>query len=186
MVLNYKVKITIILLSVIFAVIISIMGIQQLVNDTLITEKYDEYDILILKNYDEYEIRPPVNISEDRFLAEYLVDAIIEKYDSGQTIQSLNGDPLGFTLLNDEIRYVFILDEDLTAIAHYIPGAIGATFESINAVRTFDQVSRDLESEGQTWIHYEKYNPNTNKIESKTSLLKLHNGIVFGSGFYNE
>ncbi len=168
-----QVKIAVILLAVIFSVIISLIVFDEI------------SDPLIVDDNGTLTIRTPVNDGENRLVAEKLVDVIIEKYDSGQTLDLLDGEPLGFRLTNGEVRYVFILDDELAAIAHYIPGAIGATFESINAVRTFDQVSRDLESEGQTWIHYEKYNPNTNKIESKTSLLKLHDGIVFGSGFYN-
>ena len=167
---DFKVKIVSILLVILLGSMIGLVGYDQIAKDTLIIEKNAEL-----------EIRVPVSDYENRMLAEQLIDLVIENYDKSKS----KVDPLEFKLINGEIRYVFVLDRELTVIAHPIPELMGNTFDNINAVRTFEEINSELVSEKQTWVNYSVLNPNSGQVENKKSLFKLHDGLVFGSGFYN-
>ena len=47
-----------------------------------------------------------------------------------------------------------------------------------------EQIIETLKSDKEVWVHYEFMNPETDKKEPKTSLFKMYDNLIFGSGFY--
>lgn len=83
--------------------------------------------------------------------------------------------------------YPFVVDfETLTIIAHGAdPTYVGQKSHAVeNADRPLSKIKSDLVNDGYTWITYEWENPETQKIQQKKSLLVLHDGYIFGSGYY--
>lgn len=53
------------------------------------------------------------------------------------------------------------------------------------ADRTAEDILADLEANRGTWSHYTFVNPLTGEEEQKRTWLSLHDGYIFGSGYYN-
>ncbi len=54
----------------------------------------------------------------------------------------------------------------------------------LNPNPSVDVINTPLEEEGQVWMAYDFRNPATGEVESERTLLILHDGYVFGSGYY--
>ena len=50
--------------------------------------------------------------------------------------------------------------------------------------RTVEDVLEELEQKGSVWVSYIFHNPATGVEQLKRSFLRLHDGLVFGSGYY--
>lgn len=171
---DFKVKIAILAVVIPLVALISVNAYDELYKEPLIVE-----------NNGTLIIRTPVNEHEDRIIAEKLVDFIAQKYDDNdKNLESLQ-DSLVFSLPNDEIRYVFAVDDELTVIFHHNPDLMGLRYDQVSAQRSLDDVTEELSSNGKVWVHVQILNPNTGEIEPKTTLLKDFDGIIFGSGFNN-
>lgn len=83
--------------------------------------------------------------------------------------------------------YAFVLDaETFETVAN---GAFsnlhGVVLDTVtHADRPVDDILSDLSLNGVTWAEYMASNPNTNSIQLKRSWLYLHDGYIFGSGYY--
>jgi hypothetical protein len=84
--------------------------------------------------------------------------------------------------------YPFVLNADTYVIeAHGADpsrnGDIGVALTE--ADRPLEEILADLETDIGTWSHYTFTNPVTGDEESKRTWLSLHDGYIFGSGYYN-
>ena len=81
--------------------------------------------------------------------------------------------------------YVFIIGEDGRIIAHYDPERMGldATSLTDSAGRLYGPELVGATEEGD-WVDYVKLNPETGREQQKHSWVVLHDGLVFGSGWY--
>lgn len=83
--------------------------------------------------------------------------------------------------------YAFVLDaETFETVAN---GAFsdlhGVVLDTITfADRPVDDILSDLSLNEVTWVEYMASNPNTNSVQLKRSWLYLHDGYIFGSGYY--
>ena len=92
--------------------------------------------------------------------------------------------------INLDKLYVFVSVNDpmYCAVAHgALPdrvGRCGLDPIRLTGDRPFDQVTADLDEDGGTWVTYIFKNPNTGTDQNKRTWLHLHDGYVFGSGYY--
>lgn len=124
-------------------------------------------------------------ITDDHKLATTLVNHMIKTYDEGNNqISALDG-KLGFKISGAEFRYGFVIDNEGEIVAHFNPSLVGEnSFALINSEESEEMIKNTLNYLGEIWVHYDFENPETEKVEPKTSLFKLHDGYIFGSGFY--
>ena len=85
--------------------------------------------------------------------------------------------------------YVFIIDEDDVIISHAaVPDNVGRDVKSIDGEDGWP-IGRAIVSaasaEGE-WLTYYFHNPATGDTELKHSWLALHDGLIFGSGWYEK
>jgi len=127
-----------------------------------------------------------VELTRNHEMSEMLVNLMIENYEKGNKEISSLDKKLGFKITGVGMRYGFVLDENEMIVAHYNPKFIGQKNIAMSiSIESKDQILSTLNNEGQIWIHYDFINPETKKIEPKTSFLKMYDGLIFGSGFYN-
>ena len=84
--------------------------------------------------------------------------------------------------------YVFMIDEDRTVIAHANPALVGQLASDItgpNNYPTGAAVAASADENG-AWFDYTFTNPATDSVETKHSWMVIHDGITFGSGWYEE
>ena len=113
-----------------------------------------------------------------------VVDDIIALYDSDPE----NAFEQITSMMATDPSYPFVLDYDTGVIV-----AHGSNPELVNVLSTsiadldrpFDVIRSDL-LEGHTWVKYTFENPATGTEQIKLSLFVLHDGYVFGSGYYTE
>ena len=83
--------------------------------------------------------------------------------------------------------YVFILDEDGTTLAHAIdPSLVGKHVSQTpgpNAYPTGPAVAASADEDG-AWFDYTYPNPASGAVETKHSWMVVHDGLTFGSGWY--
>ena len=85
------------------------------------------------------------------------------------------------------IIYAFVLDaETLEVVANSaFPNPDGVLYDAItSADRPVDEILADLRSNGATWTEYMATNPDTSTVQLKHSWLYLHDGYIFGAGYY--
>ena len=86
--------------------------------------------------------------------------------------------------------YVFMIDEDGTLIAHANPALVGhaklaSDVLGPNNYPTGAAVAATADENG-AWFDYTFTNPATDSVETKHSWMVIHDGITFGSGWYEE
>ena len=83
--------------------------------------------------------------------------------------------------------YVFIIGEDGRIIAHYDPERMGLDAGSLtdSAGRLYGPELAGATEEGD-WVDYVKINPETGREQQKHSWVVRHDGLVFGSGWYER
>ena len=84
--------------------------------------------------------------------------------------------------------YVFMMDEYGTVIAHANPALVGQPASDIlgpNNYPTGAAVAASADENG-AWFDYTFTNLATGSVETKHSLMVIHDGITFGSGWYEE
>ena len=89
--------------------------------------------------------------------------------------------------ITTDALYVFVIDEgEWTRAADGVrPGRVGMNETILDTSdRTVDDVRDDLRENGHTWASYIFLNPATGIEQSKRSYLQLHEGYIFGSGYY--
>ena len=125
--------------------------------------------------------------SYDSKLSQTLVDEVIKKYDKeGKDLSALENF-LEFNINSKDKRYAFVIDYDTEKIvAHPNSELLGEdSFALINASESEESILENLKNSDGHWVYYNFENPESGKLEPKTSWFKLHDGLIFGSGFYN-
>ncbi|MDE0265480.1 MAG: ABC transporter substrate-binding protein [Thaumarchaeota archaeon] len=85
--------------------------------------------------------------------------------------------------------YPFVVDsETMIIVAHgFIPERVGMVAEPfLTSGVTFDELRSELESEGSLWLMYTFIDPESSHNATKKAYLELHDGLIFGSGFYPD
>ncbi|MEE9339546.1 MAG: cache domain-containing protein [Methylococcaceae bacterium] len=128
-----------------------------------------------------------VVVSQDSKLAQTLVEEVIKKYDNEEKELSALENFLEFNINSTEKRYAFVIDYDTKKIvAHPNTELLGQdSFALINASESEESILENLKNNDGHWVYYDFTNPETGNEEPKTSWFKLHDGLIFGSGFYN-
>ena len=83
--------------------------------------------------------------------------------------------------------YVFLVDEDCTMIAHTSQALLGRDLKGdlgvdVSCYRFGDAILGATEQ--SLWVDYVFFNPVTGNQEFKHSWVTKHDGLIFGSGFY--
>ena len=84
--------------------------------------------------------------------------------------------------------YVFIIDENQTIIAHANPDLVGKHVSQAlgpNSYPTGSAVAASADQDG-AWFDYTYANPASGVVETKRSWVVIHDGITFGSGWYER
>lgn len=86
--------------------------------------------------------------------------------------------------------YLFIVDPDSGTVEaqNVDPNLIGTTsdWDAISKIEdiSIDDLLDELSVERGTWVDYEFMNPETGEPEIKRTWLTMHDGLIFGSGYY--
>lgn len=84
--------------------------------------------------------------------------------------------------------YPFVVDfETFEILAHgFNPEMVGEDSTPIleTGKKSADEIRQALEEEGDAWIMYTTTNPANGKEQIKKAYIKMHEGYIFGSGFY--
>ena len=84
--------------------------------------------------------------------------------------------------------YVFIIDENQTIVAHANPDLVGKHISQAlgpNSYPTGSAVAASADEDG-AWFDYTYANPASGVVETKHSWMVIHDGITFGSGWYER
>jgi hypothetical protein len=125
--------------------------------------------------------------SEDHANAKMVVSEVIKKYDNeGQDLVALENQ-LEFNINSKDKRYAFVIDYDTTkTVAHPNTELLGQdSFALMNSLESKESILENLKNSDGQWVYYNFTNPETGNSEPKTSWFKLHDGLIFGSGFYS-
>jgi len=128
----------------------------------------------------------PMKLTKNHEISKLIVKNMIETYENGNQELSALDKKLGFKVSDGVgLRYGFVLENEVI-VAHYIPKLIGdKSFAMDNSLEPREEIISALEKNGEIWLHYDFYNPETQRVDPKTSFFKMHDGLIFGSGFYN-
>ena len=120
-------------------------------------------------------------------LAKQVVTILIDTYEKSDNDLSALDIYLDMNINSKYKRYGFVIDFDTKKIAaHPNADLIGQdSFALINASESMESILENLEESDGYWVYYNFTNPATEQDEPKTSWFKLHDGLIFGSGFYN-
>lgn len=115
------------------------------------------------------------------------VQAAIDRYEADGIDETVNhyNDPVSVV----DQWYMFIADENGRLVAH---GAnqdlVGAPLVDVTGANGYPsgQIVADDASADGAWSEYIFYNPATNRSQIKHSWLVDHDGLIFGSGWYED
>ena len=85
--------------------------------------------------------------------------------------------------------YVFVVDPNtgMVEAQNVDPGLIGMSdWDAIASASPVTDILEELETEPGAWAKYQFINPVTGELENKRSWLIMHDGLVFGSGYYSS
>ena len=119
--------------------------------------------------YTNYFVREAIRHYESDGL-----DSTVAYYNTGESV--------------DGQWYVFMMDEYGTVIAHANPALVGQLASDVlgpNNYPTGAAVAASADENG-AWFDYTFTNLATGSVETKHSLMVIHHGITFGSGWYEE
>ena len=123
-------------------------------------------------------------ITADHKNTQLVVKMLIEDYEKDIDFDALI---LGYNVNGKDPQYGFVINmETETIVAHPNKELIGQeSFALRNSIEPYEQIISTLNNDGKIWVHYDFENPETEEVKPKTSLFQLHDGYIFGSGFYN-
>ena len=132
--------------------------------------------------------REPISVSQSDAPAytKALVEQAIKYYDANGRDHSI-----AFYNTDDTVDgdwYVFIIDPDEGIISHAArPERRGLTFDELvdSAGYNYGADFARTTSDGE-WVSYMFDNPNTNREQQKHSWVVRHDGLIFGSGWYER
>ena len=126
----------------------------------------------------------------------YLLDSQIQAATYGQILEYNNkGGDVTFNEINtipDEpvSTYVFVADPATGAVLaqNVDPDLLGRTsdWDAISSTLPVDDILTKIGRGTGMWVNYHLVNPETAKVEDKRTWLIMHDGLVFGSGYYTS
>ena len=128
---------------------------------------------------------PPKSTPGD--YTKFLVGDVISRYES----EGLDATVAFYNTKEsiDDQWYVFIIDENQTIIAHAPdPDLVGKHVSKAlgpNSYPTGSAVAASADEDG-AWFDYTYANPASGVVETKHSWVVIHDGITFGSGWYER
>ena len=121
-------------------------------------------------DYTKFQVRDAISRYESEGL-----DATVAHYNAQESV--------------DGQWYVFIVDENQTIIAHApTPDLVGKHVSQAlgpNSYPTGSAVAASADQDG-AWFDYTYANPASGVVETKHSWVVIHDGITFGSGWYER
>ena len=121
-------------------------------------------------DYTKFQVRDAISRYESEGL-----DATVAYYNAQESV--------------DGQWYVFIIDENQTIIAHApTPDLVGKHVSQAlgpNSYPTGSAVAASADQDG-AWFDYTYANPASGVVETKHSWVVIHDGITFGSGWYER
>ena len=123
----------------------------------------------------------------------YVLDSQVQSIAYNQVLEYIhNGRDATLTEINvipDEAvsTYIFVAnpDTDMVEAQNADPEILGLSdWDSIIAITDKDMLLKELETEAGAWVGYKITNPTTGQIEDKRAWIIMHDGLIFGSGYY--
>ena len=125
----------------------------------------------------------------------YLLDSQVQAAASGSVLDySLKGRDATFAAINTipeepVSTYVFVVDPatGIVQAQNVDPNLIGMSdWGAIASTLPVADLLAVVDAEGEAWVSYAFTNPATGQTESKRTWLTIHDGLVFGSGYYSS
>ena len=114
------------------------------------------------------------------------VQAAIDRYEDDGLEATLDhyNDPASV----DGQWYIFMVSEDGDIIAHANQENVGVHASHLTGSNDYPsgKIVLDSATEDGVWSGYTFWNPTTNRTQAKHSWLITHDGIIFGSGWYED
>lgn len=116
----------------------------------------------------------------------FIVKNTIHQYNSDKT-----GTLEGVTGTSLDPHYPFIVDAATKRIVSHGAdpdrvGEISRFFDEGFTSKSFDEIMAEMEANGGAWVDYKYPFPGSSIDVEKRSWLELHDGYIFGSGFYQS
>ena len=141
----------------------------------------DQHKRFMYAMYDGYIFGSRYFVAQEVIVRETVNDAIaLYKADPDNAFDQIN------SMMSTDYHYPFVANYDTGVIlAHGAdPSLVGVAAPSlVNSDKSLDQIRSDL-LEGKVWVTYMFKNPTTEIDQVKHIVLVLHDGHVFGSGYY--
>ena len=126
----------------------------------------------------------------------YLLDSQVQAATYGQILEYNNkGRNAAFADLNTIPEqavptYVFVVDPATGMIQaqNVNPDLIGSTsdWDAISSNLSVDDILNEIRTGTGMWVNYQLTNPVTGETQDKRTWLIMHDGLVFGSGYYTS
>ena len=125
----------------------------------------------------------------------YLLDSQVQSAAYGYVLDyNLKGRDAAFAALNTisgepVSTYVFVVDPatGIVQAQNVNPDLIGMSdWDAITSTLPVADLLAEVDAEGEAWVSYTFTNPATGETESKRTWLTIHDGLVFGSGYYSS
>ena len=125
----------------------------------------------------------------------YILDSRVQAATYGQILEYNNkGRAAAFADLNTipeepVSTYVFVVDPatGMVQAQNVNPDMIGMSdWDVISSTLEVDDILNEIRRGTGTWVSYQLTNPVTGDVENKRTWLIMHDGLVFGSGYYSS
>lgn len=126
------------------------------------------------------EARFDGNSIESRVLATVLDTVVRYASDGEDALAEINAGTPGY-------HYPFVLDAGATTVLAHgaFPRMAGEEHETFSmADRPLEDILADISRDGGTWVNHMFPNPDTGIVQQMRSWLYIHDGLIFGSGYY--
>lgn len=102
------------------------------------------------------------------------LEAVVEYYNTPESV--------------DGQWYVFVVDRNETLVTHADPAQVGKNINDVLGPHGYPAGSSvyAVADDDGAWFSYTFTNPATGAVETKHSWMVLHDGVVFGSGWYER
>ena len=126
----------------------------------------------------------------------YVLDSQVQALTYGQILEYNNkGRDAAFAGINTIPEepvptYVFVVDPitGMVQAQNVDPDLIGSTsdWDTISSTLPVDDILNEIRRGTGMWVSYQLTNPATGEAENKRTWLIMHDGLVFGSGYYSS
>ena len=125
----------------------------------------------------------------------YLLDSQVQAATYGNVLDyNVKGRDATLTSLNTipeqpVSTYVFVADPITGTVQaqNVDPALIGMSdWDAISSDLSVDDILNEIRRGTGTWVNYQFTNPVTGEMENKRTWLIMHDGLVFGSGYYSS